>query len=49
MDRMDMPSDIFTSRTAEEVTAALLRAGFRDPSVERPDSSTPWNVVVAMR
>jgi arsenite methyltransferase len=49
MDRLGMPSDIFTSRTLEEVRAALLGAGFRGVHAERPEAATPWNVMVAVR
>jgi len=47
MDRMGMPEDIFTARAPEEVTGALDRAGFRWVRVERPEETTPWNVIVA--
>jgi arsenite methyltransferase len=49
MDRMGMPTDIFTSRTPDEVIAALAKAGFCGVRVERPQPSTPWNVIVATR
>lgn len=49
MDRLRMPSDIFTSRTPEEVRAALVDAGFRGVRTERPEAATPWNVMVALR
>ena len=49
MDRMQMPTDIFTTRAPEEVTTAIARAGFSHVSVERPQPSTVWNVVVASR
>lgn len=49
MDLMDLPTDIFTARTVEEVVAALARTGFQDVRVERPQPTTPWAVVVAMR
>ena len=49
MDRLGMPIDIFTSRTPESVIAALTSAGFTDVRVERPEPSTPWNVIVAIR
>ena len=49
MDRMRMPSDIFTSRTSEEVRSALVGAGFRGVRTERPEAATPWNVMVAVR
>jgi len=49
MDRMGMPSDIFTSRAPDDVVAALTNAGFMDVRVKRPQSTTPWNVIVATR
>jgi ubiquinone/menaquinone biosynthesis C-methylase UbiE len=49
MERMRMPTDIFTSRTPDDVIAALKKAGFTDVRVERPEPTTPWNVMVATR
>jgi arsenite methyltransferase len=49
MDRMGMPVDIFTSRAPEDVVAALRKAGFSDVRIERPEPTTPWNVLVATR
>jgi arsenite methyltransferase len=49
MDRMGMPADIFTSRAPEEVDAALKSAGFKDVRIERPNPTTPWNVMLATR
>ena len=49
MDRMGMPTDIFTSRTPDDVIAALAKAGFQGMRVERPEPTTPWNVIVASR
>jgi arsenite methyltransferase len=49
MDHMGMPADIFTSRAPEDVVAALRKAGFSDVRVERPEPTTPWNVIVATR
>ena len=49
MDRMGMPKDIFTSRAPEDVIAALTKAGFSDVRIERPEPTTPWNVIVATR
>jgi arsenite methyltransferase len=49
MDRMGMPKDIFTSRAPEDVIAALTKAGFSDVRIERPEPTTPWNVLVATR
>jgi arsenite methyltransferase len=47
MDLMRMPADIFTSRAPEDVVAALRKAGFSDVRIERPEPTTPWNVIVA--
>jgi len=49
MDRMGNPMDIFTSRAPDDVIAALTTAGFKDVRVERPEPTTPWNVIVATR
>jgi arsenite methyltransferase len=49
MDRMGYPSDIFTSRTPEEVIGTLTDAGFRGVRVERPAPTTRWNVIIASR
>jgi arsenite methyltransferase len=49
MDRMGFPSDIFTSRTPEEVIGTLTDAGFRGVRVERPTPTTRWNVIIATR
>ena len=49
MDRTGMPKDIFTSRAPEDVIAALTKAGFSDVRIERPEPTTPWNVLVATR
>jgi ubiquinone/menaquinone biosynthesis C-methylase UbiE len=49
MDRGRFPSDIFTSRTSEEVAAALTRAGFTGVRVERPSEMIRWNVIIAQR
>jgi ubiquinone/menaquinone biosynthesis C-methylase UbiE len=49
MDRLGHPSDIFTARTSTEVIAALTGAGFKNVHIERPDTTTRWNVVVAAR
>lgn len=47
MDRMGMPPDVFTTRSAEEVVTALELSGFSDGRIEQPTSSTPWKVVIA--
>lgn len=49
MDQMGFPKDIFTSRSPDEVVAALAQAGFNSIRIERPEPATPWNVVVATR
>ena len=49
MDRMRMPRDIFTPRTAEQVAESMARAGFRRVRVCRPRPGTPWNAIVATR
>jgi arsenite methyltransferase len=49
MDRMGYPSDIFTSRTPEEVIETLTDVGFRGMRVERPAPTTRWNVIIASR
>jgi arsenite methyltransferase len=47
MDRMGMPSDIFTSRSPEEVVSSLTTAGFKDVRIERPELNTAFNVIIA--
>jgi arsenite methyltransferase len=49
MDRMGMPVDIFTSRTPEQLIAAIETAGFADVRVEKPQTNTPWMAIVAAR
>lgn len=49
MDPMGFPADIFTSRTADDVVAALTRTAFTDVKIERPQPATRWNVVTARR
>jgi arsenite methyltransferase len=49
MDRMGMPEDIFTTRAPRDVIEALMKAGFCDARVERPEPKTPWNVIVAAK
>jgi hypothetical protein len=48
MDRMKMPAEIFTTREADEVIAALQEAGFSDTEVRRPSPETTWLVVTAV-
>jgi ubiquinone/menaquinone biosynthesis C-methylase UbiE len=47
MDRMNMPADIFTTRTPQEVIDAMTKAGFTGIRIERPKPTTAWNVIVA--
>jgi ubiquinone/menaquinone biosynthesis C-methylase UbiE len=47
MDRMEMPTDIFTTRSPDSITAALGETGFTDVRCERPTPETPWMVIVA--
>jgi ubiquinone/menaquinone biosynthesis C-methylase UbiE len=47
MDRMNMPADIFITRTPQEVVDAMTKAGFTGIHIERPKLTTPWNVIVA--
>jgi len=47
MDRMNMPADIFTTRTPQEVVDAMTKAGFTGIRIERPKPTTAWNVIVA--
>lgn len=49
MKRMGMPLDIFKLRSPEEVDAALTSAGFKNIRIERPEPTTPWNVMVATK
>ena len=49
MDRLGMPTDIFTSRAPDDVIASLKKAGFSDVRIKRPEPTTPWNVIVATR
>ena len=47
MDRMNMPEDIFTTRTPQDVIDGLTKAGFTGIRIERPKPTTAWNVIVA--
>jgi arsenite methyltransferase len=49
MDRLAMPTDIFTTRAPADVVAALAEAGFQNVRIERPAPDIAWNVVVAER
>ena len=48
MDRMNMPPDIFTPRTPDDVLGALTVAGFSDPELRRSGGSK-WAVATATR
>ena len=43
-----MPGDSLP-RAPLDVVGALTKAGFRNVLIARPESHTPWNVVVASR
>jgi SAM-dependent methyltransferase len=47
MDKLNMPVDIFTARTPQDVVDALASSGFTDVRIERPKPTTAWNVIVA--
>jgi SAM-dependent methyltransferase len=49
MDRMNMPPEIFTTRSPEEVAAELSAVGFSEIRLERPKSTTPWIVAIGSR
>lgn len=49
MDRMGYPSDIFTSRTPDEVIGALTDAGFHGVRVARLEPAARWSVIIANR
>lgn len=49
MDRLGHPTDIFTTRTSNDVVAALSISGFKHVHIERPEPTTRWNVIVATR
>jgi ubiquinone/menaquinone biosynthesis C-methylase UbiE len=49
MDHRGLPADIFTPPTDQSVIDSLLRSGFGDLRVERPQPTTPWSVVLASR
>jgi len=49
MDRGGFPPDIFTSRATDDVLAAAKKAGFKDPRVERPATTTRWVVILARK
>jgi arsenite methyltransferase len=49
MDRMAMPTDIFTARVPADVVPALAAAGFKTVQVTQPEPATSWIAVVARR
>lgn len=49
MDKMGFPTDIFTTRTVDEVAGAISGAGFSDLRITRPEPATKWNVMLATR
>jgi arsenite methyltransferase len=49
MDKMQMPTDIFTSRTEDEIIAALRRNGFANAQITRPTTQTAWAVAIGTR
>jgi arsenite methyltransferase len=49
MDKMGMPSDIFTTRTEVDVIASLQRSGFTAVHIRRPTPETAWALAVATR
>ena len=49
MDRMNMPADIFTSCTPEDIQRAMAAAGLTNPRIEKPTPATAWAVAVAQR
>jgi hypothetical protein len=49
MTRKNMPTDIFTLRTENDITSAIKKSQFSEVHVERPNAASPWAVVVAIR
>ena len=49
MDRLNMPTDIFTTRAPDDLIAALTKAKFVGARLERPTPTTPWAAIVAHR
>ena len=49
MDRMEMPTDIFTTRSPDSIIAALGETGFTDVRCERLTPETSWIVIVGTR
>ena len=37
----------FSTRAPDDVIAALTKTGFKSVRLERPEPTTPWNVIVA--
>jgi len=49
MDKMKMPTDIFTTRTVDDVVGAARAAGFYEICLQRPQPETSWVIMVASR
>ncbi|MEO8029627.1 MAG: class I SAM-dependent methyltransferase [Gemmatimonadota bacterium] len=49
MDRLGMPTDIFTTRSIQEMVSALDRSGFHGIEIRRPAPDVLWAVIVAQR
>jgi len=49
MDLMNLPADIFTSRTLTEVISAIEKAGFSARRIEKPEPTTAWVAIIASR
>jgi ubiquinone/menaquinone biosynthesis C-methylase UbiE len=49
MDKMNMPTDIFTSRAPDEVTAAIVNSGFSDVRMEKRDAGRSPHFAVATK
>jgi hypothetical protein len=49
LDRANMPADIFTSRTPDDITNAMRGAGFREARIVQKDAATKWKVAVAVK
>jgi hypothetical protein len=47
MDLMNMPRDIFTTRSLEDVTAALVQCGFTNVRIERAPQAK-WCVAIGL-
>jgi ubiquinone/menaquinone biosynthesis C-methylase UbiE len=49
MDLMNLPKDIFTSRTITAVISAIEETGFSVRRIEKPEPTTSWVVIIASR